>query len=63
MGTLLFYAFVPAVVSLIVSVILFIREQAVEIESFTGRISTDPSKLYGSSGGGEVPKNKGNAKP
>jgi hypothetical protein len=46
-GTVLFYASIPAVISLIVSVVLFIRERPVEVESLTGRAGTDPRKLYG----------------
>jgi len=60
-GSVLFYAFIPAVVSLIVSMILFIREQPTEVESLTGRVGTDPSKLYGRSSVRDTTKNKDNA--
>jgi hypothetical protein len=60
-GTILVYAFIPAVGSLIVSIILFIREVPIEIESLTGRVGTDPSKLYGRSGCRDTTKNEDNA--
>jgi hypothetical protein len=60
-GTILVYAFIPAVGSLIVAIILFIREVPIEIESLTGRVGTDPRKLYGRSGCYETKKNDDNA--
>jgi sensor histidine kinase YesM len=60
-GTILVYAFIPAVVSFIISIILFIRELPTEIESLTGRVGTDPSKLYGRSGCRETTRNEDNA--
>lgn len=50
-GSVLFYACIPAAVSLTVSVVLFIREQPIEIESLSGRVGSDPRKLYGRFGG------------
>ncbi|HSP42194.1 MAG TPA: hypothetical protein VLO11_04945 [Luteolibacter sp.] len=63
LGTVLFYAFIPAVVSLIVSVVLFIRERPIEVKSLAGRVGTDPRKLYGWCTGRDTAKNKDNAKP
>jgi len=60
-GTVLVYAFIPAVGSLILSIILFIREVPIEIESLKGRVGTDPRKLYGRSGYRETTKNEDNA--
>lgn len=60
-GTVLFYAFIPAVISLIVSMILFIREQPIEVESLTGRVGTDPRKLYGRANVRDTTKNEDNA--
>ena len=57
-GTVLFYAFIPAVISLIVSVVLFIREQPIEVESLTGRVGTDPRKLYGRANVRDTTKNE-----
>ncbi len=48
--TVLFYAFVPAVIALITSLVLFVRERPVEIESLSGRVGDDPRNLYGKSG-------------
>jgi len=60
MGSILIYACIPAVVSLIASVVLFIREQPVEIESLSGRVGADPRKLYGRLGasGVQTPERK-----
>lgn len=60
-GTIFVYAFIPAVGSLVVSIILFIREVPIEIESLTGRVETDPRKLYGRSGCRETKKIGDNA--
>lgn len=60
-GTFLFYAFIPAVISLIVSVVLFISEQSIEVESLTGRVVTDPRKLYGRANVRHTAKNEDNA--
>ena len=61
MGSVLFFACIPAVVSLIVSVVLFIRERSIEIESLTGRVGTDPKKLYSRSGSFDIKTHKLNA--
>lgn len=61
-GSVFFYACIPAVVSLTVSVVLFIREQPVTIESFSGRVGADPRKLYGRFGGSDTATMKRNAK-
>ena len=53
-GSVLFYACIPAAVSLIVSVVLFIREQPLEFESFSHPVGTDPGKLYGRHGGNDM---------
>jgi len=42
-----FYACIPAVISLISSGMLFIREKSIEIESLSGEVGTDPRNLYG----------------
>ncbi len=60
-GTVLFYAFIPAAISLFVSLILFIREQDIEVESLTGRVGTDPRKLYGRAYVRDTTKNEDNA--
>jgi hypothetical protein len=60
-GTILFYAFIPAVVSLTVATILFVREVPIEFESLTGRVGTDPRKLYSRSGCRETKRNEENA--
>jgi ATP/ADP translocase len=59
MESILFYACIPSVVMLIISVSLFVRENPIQIESLSGRVRTDPSKLYGrsSSSGAIPPKN------
>lgn len=54
MGSILLYACIPAVVCLIASVVLFIRERPVEIESLSGRVGADPRKLYGRFGASAV---------
>jgi len=46
-----FYAWIPAGLSLIVSVVLFIRERPLEYESFSEPVGEDPKKLYGNCGG------------
>ncbi len=46
-GSVLFYAFVPAMITLIASLILFVRERPVEIESPSGRVGDDRRNLYG----------------
>ena len=60
-GTVLVYGFIPAVISFIVSLVLFIREQPIEVESLTGRVGTDPRKLYGRANVRGSTKNEDNA--
>jgi hypothetical protein len=60
-GTVLFYASIPAVISLAVSVVLFIRELPIAIESPTGGVGTDPRKLYGRANARDTAKNEDNA--
>lgn len=51
-GSVLVYACIPAVVCLIVSVVLFIRERPVQFETFTHRVGGDPRNLHGCCGNG-----------
>jgi hypothetical protein len=60
-GSVWLYASIPAVISLIVSVVLFIREQPKAFESFSGRVGADPGKLYVRRGGNDITRIKGNA--
>jgi sugar phosphate permease len=48
--TILFHLWIPALISFIVSIILFIREQPTKIELLSGKVGADPRKLYGSYG-------------
>jgi hypothetical protein len=60
-GSVWFYACIPAVICLLASVVLFIREQPLEFESFSDRVGADPGKLYARRGGNDLKRIKGNA--
>ena len=62
--TILFYIWIPALISFIVSIILFIREQPTKIESLSGKVGADPRKLYGKFGSNSVnPEQQNEAEP
>jgi hypothetical protein len=62
-GSFWFYAYIPAGLSLIVSVVLFIRERPLEFESFSERAGEDPGKLYGRCGSIDLNRSHRNAEP
>jgi hypothetical protein len=56
------YIWIPGLISFIVSVFLFIREQPTKIESLSGKVDADPRKLYGNFGSNGVnPEQKNKA--
>jgi hypothetical protein len=59
--SILFYACILSVVMLIISVSLFVRENPIQIESLSGRVRTDPTKLYGKSSSSGVMPTKNSA--
>ena len=61
-GSVGFYACIPAGISLIAAVVLFIREQPLEFESFAGRVGADPRKLYARRGGHDLTSLQGTAR-
>jgi hypothetical protein len=59
--SVLFFGWIPALASLVASVILFILEQPVKIESLSGSVGADPRKFYGTQGEGYGTTNRGSA--
>jgi hypothetical protein len=57
------YASIASGLSLIISVVLFIRERPIEFEDFSDPVGEDPRKLYGSCGGTDFKPDGRSAEP